>query len=579
MSALVVAASLVEVAGMGAVMQFMKMVGTTGPAAEKLLALVGDWIGLQSSRDLMLAVGIGTIAFLTFGKLLNALALWYRHRYVWELDKIMAIRLMRGFLSRPYSWYLNQNSAFLNRYLGSNEIAHNVLFPVTDLFASVVLATAILVTLFWVDPGVALVATLGVGTLGGLLVVLTRRPILRWAHEGHKLMDRRSVVGYEAVAGFKPIQSAACESYYLKEFSYLAGRGSQLKAWAGMTWDLPRYLLEAVGLGSILALTLYYVIWAGAEHLLPMLSLYAMAGHRLIPTVHSAYLATSKIRIHLPHLEAYIAFVEEPPNHPLEAPTERLRLRQSLRLNEVHFSYRADLPVLRGIRLEIAAGENIGIVGSTGAGKSTLIDILMGLLLPTSGEFQIDGKSLDETSLRSWRSSVGYVPQQVFLKDDTLLRNVGFGISDDEIDANTVNEALKAAGLKEFVDELPEGLQTYVGDNGVRLSGGQRQRLGIARALYHDPDVLIFDEATSSLDGVTERNVLEAIETLSGGRTMITVAHRLQTVKPCDRILVLERGKLVNSGTFDELLESSAEFRALAEAQESTQSLTEPIRS
>lgn len=565
LTVLVTMASLLEVAGMGAVMQFMGWIESPGRLSSPAFAPVRHFLGLEQQRELLITLGLSVVVLLAFGKAFNAFALWSQHRYVWQQDKLMSTRLLVSFLSRPYDWFLRQNGAHLNRYLNSREFSSNLLAGVTDMISATLVTLILLTSLFWVDPWVALITMLGVALAQTCLLLVTRNPIRRWSDEAHELLHRRAVVGQEAMAGIKPLLSFARESCYVDEFVRLSERGSQLQAWREMVWDIPRFFLEAVALGLLLCLTLYFVIWGGITRLLPMLSLYAMAGYRVIPAVHLLFHSLTRIRSSLPALDAYLEFIEESPGRDLSPPSERLRMTQSLRLERLVFRYSDEgAPALQQLDLEIRPKELIGIVGSTGSGKTTLTDILMGLLSPSAGCFSVDGQVLDSESQRHWRGSVGYVPQNVFLSDDTVSRNIAFAVPPAKADQQAVIRAAEAAHIGGFIESLPLGYDTPVGDNGVRLSGGQRQRIGIARALYADPDLLIFDEATSSLDSVTEDAVMQAIGALSSSKTIVLVAHRLQTVKNCDRIYVLEAGRVAATGTYDELLKTSPAFQALA---------------
>jgi ABC-type multidrug transport system fused ATPase/permease subunit len=285
------------------------------------------------------------------------------------------------------------------------------------------------------------------------------------------------------------------------------------------------------------------------EAVLPTLGLFAAAAFRLMPSVNRVLGAVQSLRYGMPVIDTLCA--EFKLAVPEIAVTQRsvTPFRATLELNQITYAYPAVAePALKDISLAIQRGESVGFIGASGAGKSTLVDILLGLLAPDTGEVRVDGNDIQK-NLRNWQDQIGYVPQSIFLTDDTLRRNVAFGLPNEQINDAAVHRAIRAAQLEEFVDSLPDGLETFVGERGIRLSGGQRQRIGIARAIYHDPAVLVLDEATSSLDTETERGVMQAITALQGSKTILIIAHRLSTVEHCNRLYRLQDGRVVEEGT------------------------------
>lgn len=338
---------------------------------------------------------------------------------------------------------------------------------------------------------------------------------------------------------------------------------------------MPRNAFEIVVQGGLLIVLMVLLIWSGHDlpSIVPMLGLYAFAGLRLLPALQEIYVNLTKISFchaALDRLSSDLALAEPPVDPRKFRQTERLPLRRQLELRGVSYAYpNATRPALADISICIEARTTVGFVGATGAGKTTLVDVILGLLEPQDGEVLVDGTSIHPDQVRAWQRSIGYVPQNIFLADDTVAGNIAFGVSPQRIDLAAVERAAKCAELHDFVvDGLPDGYQTMIGERGIRLSGGQRQRIGIARALYHDPDVLIFDEATSALDNLTERAVMDAIHKLTHVKTILVIAHRLSTVRPCDRIFLLDRGRFKAAGTFSELLEQDAGFQRLATAAE-----------
>jgi ABC-type multidrug transport system fused ATPase/permease subunit len=451
-------------------------------------------------------------------------------------------------------------------------VVNNLLIPAMRFMAQAVVVASLVALLVIAEPVVALGAgaLLGGGYAGAFW--LARRRVRQRGAEQVAANAERFRVATEAFGGIKDVKSLGLEAAYLDRFDRPAGRFSAAETYALTLIELPRHLLEAIAFGGMLLLVLALLTGddgAALKDILPMLGLFAFAGIRLFPASQQLYANFTKLRFGAAALDALhrsLTEAEGPGGEPLSPPPPPLRLRDRLELREVRFAFpEADREALTGLSLTIPANATVGVVGGTGAGKTTAIDILLGLLEPTAGALLVDGTPVEGEARRAWRRSVGYVPQQIFLSDDSVAANIAFGLPPEAVDMAAVERAARTAELHDFVaTELPEGYATFVGERGVRLSGGQRQRIGIARALYRDPDVLILDEATSALDNLTERAVMEAVRNLGRRKTVIMVAHRLSTVRDCDRIFLLERGRLAAEGSYAALFEGDARFRALA---------------
>ena len=327
-------------------------------------------------------------------------------------------------------------------------------------------------------------------------------------------------------------------------------------------------MIEVFAYAGIVAVTLAFVLKGQGTTAIPSLALYALAGNRLVPIFQQFFAAAITIKYHtraVESLEADLAVVRNSTRHDLVEHDQPLSFKNEITLTNLSFKYpSANRPALNQVTLTIPQNQSIGLVGRTGSGKTTLADVILGLYPPASGTISVDGINLVESNERAWRQRVGYVPQNVFLTNASIARNIALGIPEHLIDHSAVVRAAQMAQAEEFIAQLPDTYDTVVGERGVKLSGGQRQRLGIARALYHNPDVLVFDEATSALDGMTEDAVMQAVQSLSAERTMILIAHRLRTVQACNRIVMLDAGRVVADGTYDELMLNSAAFRQLA---------------
>jgi ATP-binding cassette subfamily C protein len=332
--------------------------------------------------------------------------------------------------------------------------------------------------------------------------------------------------------------------------------------------ELPRLLIETVAMvGMMVVVILMLILGRPLPSVLPSLSLFAIAALRVMPSMNRIVNAASNLRYYVPPVLAIAADILADSVDSFDATSEgaqQLQFRGSIYVDHVTYRYQgAERDALDDITIEIPKGRSVAFVGASGAGKTTLADVVLGLLAPTAGRVLIDGCELGSVQ-KEWQARIGYIPQTVYLSDDTLRRNVAFGVADADVRDSDVWAALDAARLGDVARGLPDGLDSFVGERGVRLSGGQRQRIGIARALYHDPDVLVMDEATSALDQRTERDITDVLEAFRGQKTIIVIAHRLSTVRRCDTLFLMSDGRVMESGTFDDLSENSQAFRALA---------------
>ncbi len=421
-----------------------------------------------------------------------------------------------------------------------------------------------------VNPMVAFSAA---ALLGGAYVViffLVRRLLLRLGKLRLAASQKRFQIAQEVMGGIKEVKILGLEKTYLSRFQAPSQQVATYMARIQIVGEMPRHLLEAIAFGGMIVLIVILMLQngGGLAGILPTLGVFAFAGLRMFPAVQQIYYSLTQLRSSAPALDRIHQDIQEstaalPPSR---EGSDVLLLQKTLQLDAVEYAYpKTTHPVLRGLSLTIPARTTVGIVGGTGAGKTTAVDIMLGLLVPQAGELQVDGVPIGPDNLRAWQNSIGYVPQQIFLVDDSVAANIALGIPPEELDMAAVERAARMANLHDFVvNELPDGYETFVGERGVRLSGGQRQRIGIARALYHDPDVLILDEATSALDNLTERAVMEAVHNLGHEKTIIMIAHRLSTVRACDTIFLMEKGRLVAQGTYDQLLEENDTFRRMA---------------
>jgi len=529
-------------------------------------------LGLSDHKSVQIALGLAVFGVMAVGMVVRAAVTYAQIRFALARSHTLSVRLLRGYLAHDYVWYLSRNSAALSQSLLSevDQVVKESILPAVLLISNATILVLIGGFLFLVQPMVALGAT---GLLVGVYLLAYLLLRHRLAHVGRQRVANNKLrfrVVQEVVGGLKDIKMMGLEQTSLQRFRGPAEAMARYQAAGLVIARLPRFALEAVVYGGFIAMVLVIIVIRGENiaDLLPILGLLGMSATKMFPALQQFYQEISAMRFSAAglarlHADMRGAAPGLPPAVPAGA---ALHLTRQLEFRDVRFSYPAtDQPTLDGLDLTIPARSTVGIVGGTGAGKTTVIDMILGLLAPEAGEILVDGTPVTPANRRNWQQSLGYVPQAIFLTDDTIAANIAFGLPPEEIDMGRVESAARIANLHDFVTaDLPKAYETVVGERGVRLSGGQRQRIGIARALYRDPDVLVLDEATSALDNLTERAVMEAVHNLGGRKTVIMVAHRLSTVKDCDKIIVLERGRMTGEGSYDELVAGNDAFRRMA---------------
>ena len=482
---------------------------------------------------------------------------WRQTCFAFGVQAQLSQRLFTVYLRQPYTFHLQRNSAQLIR----NVVTEVGQFTHGGIAAGMLLLTESLILLglcsllLIVEPLGALITMSVLSITAWIFHRLTRRRILRWGearqhHEGLRIQHLQQGLG-----GAKDVKLLGREKDFLEQYLVHNDQSARVGQLHTVLLQLPRLWLELFAVGGLAILVISMLTQDRAlDAILPTLGLFAAAAFRLMPSVNRMLSAVQSLRYSLPVIDTLHTELNLTTPEVADFCIAVTPFYVELELRQITYTYpSAAEPALKDISLTIQRGESVGFIGASGAGKSTLVDILLGLFTPDTGEVQVDGKDIQE-NLRNWQDQIGYVPQSIFLTDDTLRRNVAFGLAQDQIDDAAVQRAIRAAHLDEFVASLPDGLDTLVGERGIRLSGGQRQRIGIARALYHDPAVLVLDEATSSLDTATESSVMQAVTALQGNKTIIIVAHRLSTVEHCARLYRLEGGRVVAEGTSVEIL-------------------------
>jgi len=564
--------AVVELVGVGSIFWFIKLV------SEPRLVHDNEWLnrayslsGSSDANQFLIVVGVAVLGVILFRNGFAALALWLRTHFVNIANLAISGRLFERYLRRPYPYFLGVNSSKLsnNILIEVPNVVNGAIAPLVVLVSDGAITAAMIGLLVWHDP---LLATLVIGVMGLVFALVYLLVRARLGHLGRlrkTTNDARFKVTNEAFGGIKEVKFLAREKFFHDNYNRWHRVFAHLTVVSTLINQLPRFGIEALAFGGMTGILIYTMAGtANVSEVVGVLALYGAAAYRLMPSLNRILSSLSTMRFNRAIVEIISDDMveEELVTVPSEGAIGALPFSRELRLDNVRFRYpEGDRDVLSSFSLAIPRNSSIGLAGPTGAGKSTLVDLILGLLHPSEGQITVDGEPVTPANVRRWQAEVSYVPQHIFLVDDTVRRNIAFGLPDDEIDDEAVVAAARLAHIHGFIEsELPNGYDTTLGERGVRLSGGQRQRIGIARALYRRPKLLVMDEATSALDGITEVVINEAVADLAGNTTMIIIAHRLTTVQHCDVIYLMDRGRIAAHGTYDELMSSNTMFRAMA---------------
>lgn len=561
---LMIFTSFAEVLSIGAVLPFLGALTAperifSHPAAQSLISS----IGLTSADQLLLPLTVTFgLAALVAGAM-RLLLLWASNSISYATGADLSIDVYRRTLYQPYAVHIARNSSEVISGISgkARTIIGGVLMPVLTLISSGILLIAILGALLAIEPSIALAAFISFGAIYGIIIRLMRHQL---ANNSERIARESDQVLKSLQEGFGAIrdilidgsQATYCQIYRNADLPLRRAQSDNIFIGAS-----PRYALEALGMVLIAGLA-YTLAQApdGIAKAIPVLAALALGAQRLLPTLQQGYNAWSVMISAQASLRDVLELLDQPlpeyADHPAPQP---ILYRQHISLNTLSFRYTTDTPwVLREINLVINRGARVGFIGATGSGKSTLVDIIMGLLQATEGCLAVDGQTITPGNHRSWQTHIAHVPQAIYLADTTIEENIAFGVPKDQVDTQRVRMVAKQAQIADIIETWPDGYQTVVGERGVRLSGGQRQRIGIARALYKQVDVIVFDEATSALDNETERAVMEAIDGLNRDLTILIIAHRLTTLQKCSQIVELGNGGILRTGTYQDLMGTPA---------------------
>lgn len=552
---LVVLMAMAETISVLSIMPFLSVLGRPAIIQETpALLAVYHRLGMVDARQFIFLLGLASIALVIASSLFKTITLHVLNRFVHMERHSISTRLLSRYLQQPYEFFLTHNPSILAKNVLSevDQLLFELIQPLSQLLAqgAVLLAMTILIFCYDALTAVCIMATLA--SLYGCIYILVRKRLARIGAERQDADGQRYQACNEALGGIKDVKVTHATRTYLGHFERASHLFSRHVATNETLAQSPLYLVEATGYTGLIVIALVLLLKTNdIAHVLPALGLYGFAAYRMLPSAQIMYRGFAKLRFASSTLDS-IGHDLQLPEEPESMPDTAMPLRRELRLDGIRYAYpsRPEKNILDGLDLSIPANSSVGIVGKTGAGKSTLMDILLGLLHPQAGAISVDGTPITTDNAAEWQRAIGYVPQHIYLSDATAAENIAFGVPRSSIDMASVERAARAAQIHDFViNELPIGYETKIGDRGIRLSGGQRQRIGIARALYRDPPVLLMDEATSALDSTTEEAVNAAIRNLSGSKTVIVIAHREASLRYCQKVVCVRAGKLVAETT------------------------------
>ena len=565
--------ALLDVVGVGAIPAFVGVISMPERVLKfRAVRTVYDALGISSTKEMVMWAALGLIAIFVVKNLYLTFLTYVSARYNSGRRVSISNRLFRAYLRSPYTFHLQRNTAELLRNTNSEAgtVISGVLSPLLSLAQETLTLLFVFALLMAVEPMVTLVVFLVLGSITYVFYRFTRAKIAEYAKESQRQRKLSVQAVNQGLGGFKDARILGREKFFLESYSASTWYQADADRYKAVVSSLPKLFLETIAVAGMLGVSALLVAQdRPLESIIPTLTLLGVAIIRLMPSFQKVASNVNSLQWGERAINAVYGDLVDLDGQEREARARRqtaepVVFEREIRFDGLSYQYPGqEGDALRDVSLSIPKDASVGFVGPSGAGKTTIVDVLLGLLEPTEGQVLVDGTNI-QGALASWQRKIGYIPQSIYLTDDSVRGNVAFGMDADEIDDDQVWAALDAAQLRETVEALPKGLDTVVGERGVRLSGGQRQRIGIARALYHNPEVLVMDEATSALDNQTERQFVQALEELQGNHTVIVIAHRLSTVRNCDTLFMLDHGRLVAEGTYDALMATSDDFRRMA---------------
>lgn len=560
---LIIISAFAEVISIGAVLPFLGVL----TAPEKIMEFKAaepfiNFFKISEPKQLLLPITLSFSAAILFAGIMRLILLWFQTRISFAIGADISLSMYRRTLYQPYGVHIARNSSELIAGITNkaNNLVNFAVLPILTIFSSVFIILTIMVMLITIDPTIALTAFFGFSCMYAFIILLTKKRLFKNSQEISYESNQVVKALQEGLGGIRDILINGNQSYYCNMYGSSDKKLRHAQANVNIISASPRYIIET--LGMMLIVTLSYYLAArpeGIENAIPILGALALGAQRMLPVLQQAYQGWSSILGCQATLTDVLKLLKQPlPAKISDQNFKALPFEEQIQLQNISFHYTPDQPaVLQNISVTFKKGSRIGFIGPTGCGKSTLMDLIMGLFTPNEGKLLVDGISVTEKNSRQWQAKIAHVPQVIFLSDASVAENIAFGIPVDQIDFDKVKYVAKQAQIADAIETWEEKYETQVGERGVRLSGGQRQRIGIARALYNDASFIVLDEATSALDTETEVSVMEALNGLSRDLTILIVAHRLSTLKNCDKIIELENGKIKQVGNYDQIIKSA----------------------
>jgi len=524
--------------------------------------------GLETNLQFIFFIGVSTFVMLIMSLAFKAFTLYKQHSFTSDCEYSLSKRLVEGYLHQPYSWFLNRHSSDLGKTILSDVriVINRCISPMVVIISQSVVAIALVTVIVIVHYKLAIITIVTFVFAYILIYKFNKNLLSQIGKESARANQSRFLILSEVFGATKEIKIGNLEENFIKLFNRQSANYARNQALQNMISLMPRYGLESLALGGvILVILIFLASGRNLSSFLAIIAVYSFACYRILPCLQQIYANIIELRFESTTLDNIYSDLKNMKQKVIYADNNFISLKRSISLNNICFSYpKEPRKILKNISLTIPAQTTVGIAGSTGSGKTTLVDIILGLIDPQDGKLEVDGIEINKNNVRDWQRLIGYVPQNIYLADNTIAANIAFGIEEKYIDQKIIERVTKTANINKFIEEeLPQKYLTRVGERGVRLSGGQIQRIGIARALYNNPKVLIMDEATSALDSFTEKEVMKEIYNLSQNITIIIIAHRLSTIEKCKIIFLIENGKLVGQGNFEELKQINKQFRKI----------------